>query len=237
MYWNNPLIETKWPSDRDPIQESMHGGQHALFWNPRCRFDNVETNQRLADLCNWANEWLSQVSVSEFAAEPNNHYDLANLVKLNMWIHSIRQHGIIKPWMMLDQGDGTFLAGTGDSRLRCLERIPEITTVPAFISTRSDRAELYRDLEPVTSFDQFVALCRAEPNRLFSFRLTDAQAPYGIYWYEYNNSLTRAITPGTTRAVAMACSYLEQHAGLVITPEWFDSKIDWSRYDPEPGVV
>lgn len=230
MYWNNPLIETKWPGDCDPIVESQHGNTHALFWNPRCRFDNVVTNQRLGDLCKWAMEWLISDTVDDFVSEPKNHYDLANLVKLNMWIHSIRKHGIIKPWMILDHGDGTFSAGTGDSRLRCLERIPEIQHVPAFISTLQTRASLYADLEPVTTFDQFAALCGAEQNQLFMFRLTDPSAPYGIYWYEYNSSRTREITPGQDQAVSMIHRYLLANPGVEITPEWFDREIDWRRY-------
>ena len=135
MYWNKPLIEVHWPAtDLDPVRDSFHQGQHCMFWNPTAKFDNITTLQTLNDLCRWANEWLSQDGVDLFVQESRNHYDIANLVKLNIWIHDIRQQGIVKPWLILDQGDDTYLAGTGDSRLRCLERIPEITTVPAFIT-------------------------------------------------------------------------------------------------------
>ena len=58
MYWNNPLIEAHWPSESDPIIKSLNNGTHCLFWNPVTKFDNVQTQQRLADLCKWANEWL-----------------------------------------------------------------------------------------------------------------------------------------------------------------------------------
>ena len=229
MYWNNPLIELQWPSLRDPIAESLHNGVHCLLWNPAATFDRVVTQQKLKDLCNWANNWLNTDGLINFVADQRNHYDIANLVKLNMWIKSIREQGIVKPWLLQDQGNGTFLAGTGDSRLRCLERIPEISTVPAFISTVSSRKHLYSDLEEVTTFDRFAELCGAKPNQLFLFRLTDAAAPYGIYWYEYNSDATRSVTPGESEAVQMFVNYYKQTPGVIITPEWFDQQIDWQK--------
>jgi hypothetical protein len=189
----------------------------------------VQTNQRLQDLCNWANAGLGH-GLENFINESGNHYDTANLVKLNMWIADIKQQGIVKPWMMLDQGNGTYLAGTGDSRLRCLECIPEITTVSAFVSTRQQRAHLYAGLEPVTSFDQFAELCGAVPGQEFLFRLTDATAPYGIYWYEYNAEQTRSITPGESWCVRTFANYAQQHPDLVITKSWFNQLVNWQTF-------
>lgn len=231
MYWDKPLIEVVWPSDQDPIVQSQHNGTHRLFYNPTAGFDCVQTNQRLGDLCEWANNWLVTDGIDAFVADQRNHYDIANLVKLNIWIDDIKKQGIVKPWMMLDQGDGTFLAGTGDSRLRCLERIPKITSVPAFISTTSSRAHLYQGLEEIVSFDRFAELCGAKHNQLFLFRLTDSTAPYGIYWYEYNSDLTRTVTPSEDHAVQQFYRYAKQHPELAITPDWFDQLVPWSRYE------
>ena len=228
MYWNNPLIEAPWPGNIDPVAQSLHNGTHCLFWNPAAGFDRVVTQQRLAQLCKWANEWLVTDGIDGFVADPQNHYDIANLVKLNTWIHDIRAQGIVKPWLLLDDGTGTFIAGTGDSRLRCLERIPEISTVPAFISTIASRRHLYQDLLEVTTLDKFAELCGAKKNQLFLFRLTDPEAPYGIYWYEYNSDLTRSVTPGEQEAVQMFVRYYKQNP-VEITPEWFDQKIDWQK--------
>ena len=229
MYWNNPLIETHWPGARDPVAESMHNGTHALFFHTHADFDNITTTQSLADLSKWANEWLEHDGIDAFAADARNHYDLANLVKLNMWIHSIREHGIIKPWLLLDSGDGKFIPGTGDSRLRCLERIPEITTTPAFISTTANRRHLYQHLEEVTTLERFAELCGAKVNQLFLFRLTDAEAPYGLYWYEYNSDTTRSVTPSEPEAVQMFVNYYKQNPNTRITPAWFDQHIAWQK--------
>lgn len=230
MYWNNPLERVVYPASSDVIFKATHGGQHCLFWNPAARFDNISTNQRLQDLCDWANDYIQTQGLQRFLTDPRCFYDIANLVKLNMWIQDIRRQGIVKPWLIQDQGDGTFLAGNGDSRLRCLERIPEIKTVSAFVSTHQSRAHLYEDLEPVTSFEQFASLCQAELGQEFLFRLTDANAPYGLYWYEYNSSKTRAVTPGEPEAVSIMTNYFDQHPGLEITPEWFDIPIQWEDY-------
>ena len=227
MYWNNPLVEFHWPSKQDPIQISLNQGMHCLFWNPSCEFRHFSTNQRLNDLCKWANQWLDHDGPAGFLAEPRNHYDIANLVKLNMWIRDIRVQGIVKPFLILDQGDGTYLTGNGDSRLRCLERLPEIQTVPGFITTHHSRAHLYSDFEPITTFDRFAELCGADPGQLFIFRFTDSKAPYGLYWYEFNSSRTRSVTPSESQCLIWIEKYFKQHPQVRISPEWFDQDIDW----------
>lgn len=226
MYWNNDILEVNWPSDQDPIVRATHGGQHCLFYNPTAKFDQVVTNQRLADLVWWANHWIEKRGIDEFVSDSRNHYDIANIVKLNMWIADIRRQGIVKPWLLQDQANGTFVAGTGDSRLRCLERLPHITSVPAFVATHQSRAALYQDLEPVTTFDRFAEICGAKTGQLFLFRYTDAQALYGLYWYEYNSDRTRWVTPQELRCVQAFVDHYRKCPQL-ISPQWFDQEIDW----------
>lgn len=229
MYWNNPLIELPWPASCDPVVQSFHNGAHCLFYNPNMEISKIKTNQRLQDLCDWANAGLT-FGLNKFVADLSNHYDIANLVKLNMWIADIKTQGIVKPWMILDQGDGTYLAGTGDSRLRCLECIPEIVTVPAFVSTRRERADFYKGLEPVTSFDQFAMICGAEPGQEFLFRLTNDSAPYGIYWYEYNTERTRSVTPSESWCVQAFTNYIKRCPNLTITKSWFGQLQNWQTF-------
>jgi hypothetical protein len=230
-YWNNPLHTVRVRDYKyDPVISSFHNGRHCLFWNPASKFDNIVTNQRLDDLIKWANEWLETDGVDGFEKEPRNHYDIANLTKLNMWVNDIRQQGIVKPWLLQDQGNGTFVAGTGDSRLRCLEVMPEIATVPAFVSTTTDRAHLYADLEPVTDFAHFAKLCKAEPEVEFIFRLTEPTAPYGMYWYEYTTNRTRAVTPGQDQAVCMFLNYARSVPNFRVSRDWFTKPIVWTNY-------
>jgi len=232
MYWNNPLEHVTYPSNSDIIFKATHHGQHCLFWNPTARYNNITTNQTLTDLCDWANNHIQQQGIANFLKDPKCFYDLANLVKLNMWIRDIRQQGIVKPWLIQDSNNGQLTLGTGESRLRCLERIPEIQTVPAFISTHVSRSEYYHGLERVETFERFAELCAAEPGQQFLFRLTGADAPYGIDWYEYNSQRTHSVTPGESDALAMIAGYFNENPDIVISPEWFDQPIDWSKYYP-----
>jgi hypothetical protein len=227
MYWNRPLIECRWPQDPDPLPTLLKQ-QHMLFWDPEFDFQHLRTNQRLSDLCAWANRGLSQ-GIESFVADDRNHYDIANLVKLNLWAKDIQQQGIVKPWLILDWGNYQE-AGTGDSRLRLCEIMPEIRSVPAFISTRQSRADLYDDLVPVRSLDQLASYCGAQPGQRFLFRSTDEHAPFGVYWYEYDSERTRAVTPGQDWCVTVFETYWRTSCAASITPGWFLSPVDWYHY-------
>jgi hypothetical protein len=236
MYWNNPLISLTWPTDQDPIANIHSTSQHCLFWNPNYDFKAVTSRYNLTDFCNELNEifdqWGQSVLGQQSLAHSNNQYALTNMVKFNIWVADLRKRGNIKPWLILDQGDGTYLAGTGDSRLKCLELVNDITHVQAFISTRAERAHLYRDLEPVTTLAQFVHLCQAQEHDQFLFRMTDPSAPYALYWYEHANHSTSAVTPGDDQALAMLRNYLDQHPNTRVSPDWFNTAIDWDCYRP-----
>ena len=80
MYWNNPTIEIFYPSDRDPVQESLHAGRHCLFYNPAVDKNKIKSNQSLEELCLWVNQKINQQSVSGFLTDTQNHYEIANLV-------------------------------------------------------------------------------------------------------------------------------------------------------------
>ena len=227
MYWNNPIQEYTWPNTADPVAESLHSGRHFLFYDPAFDQSVIEYYQKLVDLCRWANDGIQQ-GIDQFLQNPQNHYDIANLVKLNIWIDDIRRQGIVKPMLVIYAGKYT--AATGESRLRTLERLPDIKTVRAFVNTTGEYQDQFTHLEPVTTFDQFARLCQAVDGQNFLFRLTDETAPYGIDWYEYNSCQTVAVTPGQEYCVEVVANYLHQHPATVITPEWFDQLVDWASY-------
>lgn len=230
MYWNNPTINLTYPSSQDPIKDSFHNGAHCLFYNPAQEKNAIRTNQRLQDLCDWANIHIASQGIAGFIEDPSNHYDISNLVKLNIWVDDLPRQGSIKPMLLHYIGFPLLESGTGESRLRALERINSINTVSAFISTHIQYQDQFDHLESITTFDQFAKLCSAEPGQQFLFRLTDAQAPYGIDWYEYNSLRTSAITPGEDYCVAVMTCYLQQHPGTTFTPAWFDTLVNWDQY-------
>lgn len=227
MYWDQPLIECRWLQDDDPF-DTLLGDDYLLLYNPQFDFRGLHTNQRMNDLCAWAQHGLAQ-GLDSFVDDPQNHYDIANLVKLNMWARDIREQGIVKPWLILDWG--TYQeAGTGDSRLRLCEIMPEIASVPAFISTHIDRAARYHDLEAITTFARFGELCGARPHQQFLFRGTTAGTPFGIYWYEFDSDLTRAVTPDQAWCVKIFQEYYRLNRPEIV-PAWFLTPVQWQQFD------
>ena len=230
MYWNNPTIEIFYPSDRDPVQESLHNNNHCIFYNPTVDKNKIKSNQSLEDLCHWVNQKINQQSVLGFLTDTQNHYEIANLVKLNMWVDDLPRNGSIKPMLLHYIGNEKYETGTGESRLRALERIAGITTVHAFISTHQQYADQFAHLESITTFARFAELCQADVGQQFLFRLTNADAPYGLDWYEYNSSRTAQTTPGQDYCVCAITNYLKVYPDTVFTPEWFDALINWDDY-------
>lgn len=230
MYWNNPTIKVRYPSNSDPIQQSFHSGAHCLFHDPAVPRHTIRYRQTLQDICDWANEYIRRSGAEAFINDQRNHYDIANIVKLNMWIADIRTQGIVKPVMLFYDGQNQLGINNGESRLRALERVSTVMTLNSFISTRTEHRDHFAHLTEVTSFDQFAQICGAELGQEFQFTLTDPAAPYGIFWYEYDSERTRLVTPGEKTCVDTLDQYLQQHPSVEFTPAWFDELVPWDQY-------
>jgi len=229
-YWDNPLkkytnTEASYDNDIDPIVYSEHNGEHCLFYQPGLPKGAIYYKQKLQDLCNWANQ-----RTIDFTENQQNFYDIANLVKLNMWIQDIREQGIVKPMLLTYTGEEQYQINNGESRLRCLEVIPEIDSVDTFISTHSRYAEKFQHLPYIQNFEQFAEICRAEVGQEFLFRFTDGEAPYGIEWYEYNSQKTGTVMPAEDLCVNLIKNYLKEHPLVVFSLDWFSTKVDWNLY-------
>ena len=229
-YWLNGIKEYTWPTDEDPINESMHNGAHCLFYDPSVHKDTITYKQSLQDICDWANSSIKEYGIDKFIDTSQNWYDIANVVKLNMWIDDIRKQGIVKP-MMLFYPDGEKLGiNNGESRLRACTCIPELTHVKAFISTSVEHRAKFEHLEEITTFKQFAEKCLAVDQQWFGFTLTDPEAPYGLFWYEYNSQATAPVTPGEQTCVNTLRNYLNSNPDTVFTIDWFSNVVDWSNY-------
>jgi len=229
-YFNNPIkiyTNTVLPYgiDTDPIIHSLHGGEHCLFFQPMLPKGAIYYKQKLQDLCDWANS-----RTDDFTDRQLNFYDIANLVKLNLWINDIRKQGIVKPMLITYTGEEHYGINNGESRLRCLEVIPEITTVDCFITTHSRYADKFKNLPQIKNFDQFAGSCRAEIGIEFQIRFTDKLAPYGIDWYEYNSQKTGRVMPSEKLCIVLIKNYLKAHPSVVFSPEWFSQLVDWNHY-------
>jgi hypothetical protein len=229
MYWNNPIKEYRWPSTQDPIVDSLHGGQHCIFYNPAVDKNQIRVNQTLQDLCTWANHNISK-GIDLVFANPANHDQLANIVKLNMWVKDLADRGNVKPLLLQYIGRPLLESGTGESRLKALERVDSVSTVAAFICTHRLYRRQFDHLEAVTNFDRFAELCGANVGQYFLFRSTDKQALYGLDWYEYDSNQTESITPSESYCMSVLLGYLKQNLNTIFTPDWFDKLIDWNQY-------
>jgi len=230
MYWNYPTIEIVYPSDRDPVYESLHDNNHCMFYNPTVDKNKIRSTQYLEDLCHWANEKIKYQNISGFVTDTDNHYKIANLVKINLWVDDLPRRGSIKPMLLQYIGNEKYESGTGETRLRALERIASMSTVHAFICTHQKYADQFDHLESITTFVRFAELCQAEIGQKFLFRLTDADAPYGLIWYEYNSSRTVHTTPSEDYCVSAITNYLKEYPDTVFTPAWFDTLVNWDDY-------
>lgn len=233
-YWNNPIKTSIWPTDawpstNDVIVKSLHYGSHCLYHDPEFDHKKIVYKQKLRDLCDWINQSVDDVGVDSFLSDIQNHYDIANIVKLNMWIADIQNQGIVKPMLVTYDGN-TYSAANGESRLRCLEILPNITSVTAIITTSAIFKEQFAHLERVNTFDHFAKICHAVNGQEFLFRLTDYSAIHGLDWYEYNSQKTTNVTPGQDYCVAAVTAYLQKHPDTQFTPEWFANPVDWNQY-------
>ena len=229
-YWNNPIktytnTVLSYERDVDPIVASEHGGEHCLVFQPMLPKSVLKYQQKLTDLCDWANN-----RDSSFIDDERNFYDIANLVKLNLWIADIRKQGIVKPLLLAYTGEGEpYLINNGESRLRCLEVIPEIEFVDCFITTHRRHADKFK-LPYIENFEQFAEICRADIGQLFQFRFTDRNAPYGLDWYETSSRKTGSIMPAQELCVSLIKNYLNEHPSVEFSPDWFSTAVDWNLY-------
>jgi len=190
----------------------------------------IRYQQSLQDICNWANEQIKYHGIDGFFADPLNRYEIANIVKLNMWIDDIRKQGIVKPMNLFYDGQVKYGINNGESRLRAVERINNLSSMSAFICTHTKYSQRFAHLEKVQDFEHFAKLCQAVDQQEFLFQLTDSQAPYGIFWYEYNSQLTAAVTPGEEYCVNALKDYLKNRKDFYFTTDWFDDLKSWPEW-------
>jgi hypothetical protein len=216
--------------DTDPIVKASHKGEHCIFFQPGLPIGAIYYKQKLQDLCDWINSRLQEAGVDQFIQEPFNWYEIANLVKLNLWINDIRKQGIIKPFLIAYTGEDQYSINNGESRLRCLEVIPEIDSVDCFITTHQRYAEKFDHLPYIENFEQYAEICHANIGQEFQFRFTDKFAPYGLDWYETNSRKTGHTMLSQELCRELIQNYLRENPMVVFSPDWFSTTVDWTLY-------
>lgn len=224
MYWNNPIVTAtvgQWP---DPIELAQHQGQHCLFYDPAVPEAHITKLDWLDAICDTANQWIHKLDAITDAGQRNK---TAKTVRINLFLHSLRTHGNIKPMLMYYRGSVPYTAANGGTRLLAAERMPELTSWPCFISTHQKFRNQFQHLTEIKSLQDFASVCKADKDTKFLFRLTDASADYGIDWYEAQ--LGDTWVPNDDQCLTWLQTYLaSQPSDFRFTPQWFDQEIDWT---------
>jgi hypothetical protein len=226
MYWNNPIIEYKWPGQPDPVIQSLHQGQHCLFFDPAVGIEQIRPLQTLQNLCEQANQRLRTVSAQRFVDNPDCWDWVSNIVKINIMVQSILQHGCVKPLLLHYQKDMPFVTLTGDSRLMAISCCSLIKTVPALITTHARHSDDFRHYRSVKNFEDFANVCQVSTDTPFLLRLTDRNADHGLDWFEYNNDLAQV--PATEWCLKALSEYIKQQSPeFEFDTEWFKHPVNW----------
>lgn len=234
MYWNNPIIEYCWtkPDQADPIKESSKNRHHVLFYNPAVPLLQIRKQQTLNDLLNFTNTLLDQSNVDLIKTLHQNQDVFIHLVKIHKMLPSLKTHGCLKPFLLHYTGNMPFQTGTGDSRLLAFDCINGFDHVPAFISTIKKYAKHFEHLPQIHNVQQFVSCCNVNTKMDFWFRFTDANAPYGLDWYEFAHPDTRSCTvPNRDWCLQSFKNYiLSRPKMFLLTQQWFTENIDWQYW-------
>ncbi len=226
-YWNNPKLTftqtvLPYPKDSDPIVASLHEDKHVLFYDPKLHKSKIHYSRTVQDQCAWLNTCTNIWS---------DRYRIATIVKLHIYIQDIQTQGIVKPLLLFYDDKEGLKIHTGENRLRASELLENLIYFKSFITTHKDHAHLFQHLVQVKNFEQFTRICCTPPGCEYQFTLTDKEAPYGIYWFEYASERTRAVTPGYEWCENVMEEYLKQNPDVVFTPQWFLQPIDWASLD------
>jgi hypothetical protein len=234
MYWNNPIYDIKSNLDSNIIEMAKHNGNHCLFYSDSIDVDCITKYTTLTDICNEVNLAISETGIEKFTTVESNHYNSANLIKINLFVKSLQTVGSVKPMLLQYNGALPFLAGTGGTRLMAAELIPTFKKVTTFISTSTKYRSHFSHLEEVTTWKQFVELCNLKSPSSILVRLTDQKAEYGIDWYEIDikhYELPEIFIPQLDFCLPAIQNYLNaQEKDFTLTIDWFLKDIDWNYW-------
>jgi hypothetical protein len=233
MYWTNQIHTIESNQDSDIIEQSQHDGQHCLFYDPAINIIDIQRVLQLKDICQISNHQLANHH-RELRQGNCWQNEIANIVRINMFVHSMRKIGSVKPMLLhYDQGL-PYTASTGGTRLMAAELIPEITHVSGFVTTHQRHRLRFSHLPEIKCWSDFVKYCGTEESSTVLIRLTDAAANWGIDWFEVavdQHQGTRIFVPQDDWCLAVLQNYVNcQPEDFKFTPEWFNTQIAWDLY-------
>mgnify|MGYP000168023539 FL=1 len=163
-----------------------------------------------------------QLSLTECLQDANagNRSYRTNLVRLNWMIKDLNYNPIQKPLLI----DGAFRVVTGDTRLMALQLHPQITRVPALMT--SEVAP--HDWKPIEDKTELGKLLRIDPDDIL-INWDWHEKP--LDWIEFAYSHTSNHMHDESQRERMITNYLAKYPGTIFDQDWLLSSIDWSLYD------
>lgn len=225
-HWNNPIVSLKAFEDTTAWEQMQHGGQHCILYDPRTPLNHIQRVLTLDMACNQANALLSSGTLF---TNQQTFNEIANLVRINMFYHSIVQQGNIKPMLLQYTGCYPYNAATGGTRMAAIELISNIQSVQAFVSTHKRVRHELAHLQEVLTWHDFCNIAGAQQSSTIYLRLTDYDADYGLDWYEVGLTDPAMIVPQDKECLVSLERYVEsQSNSFRFYPDWFREKINWT---------
>lgn len=211
--------------EQDPIELGKHNGRYKFYYKKQVSVDLIDPLYTLDQIIKLANEDIEQFGVQQ-AFDHNPNYDIAQLAKVNLMYHSIKELGVIKPFWLQQRGN-RYEVVTGGSRTRALTLIPEITYVPAILCLDSTTQvdETFKEIEKFSDFCKIVDEIPGGTNCWF--RVADPVTNYGIDWVEFATDKVSGTTGEDFRSNCISAiqKYIHKQDNLFrFTPAWFTQR-------------
>lgn len=224
-YWNNPMVTCPAFGSDEIWQRMQHRGQHCMLYSQHLPLDQIQRVLTLDHTCQRVNQLRDQGRLFDCQDMSN---EVANLVRINIFYHSLQHRGNVKPMLLHYLGQRPFVAATGGTRMAALELLPSVTGIQCFVSAHVKYLSELADLEPVLTWQRFCELAGASDGDHVILRLTDDDAQYGLDWYEVSLLDPDVTVPQDPQCLRALARYLEtQCPDFRFEPGWFRSEITW----------
>ena len=208
--------------EEDPIELGKHNGRYKFYYKKQVAVDLIDPLYTLDQVIELANKEIESYG-AEAAFDHTPPFDIAQLAKINLMYHSLKERGIIKPFWLQQRG-GRYEIVIGGSRRRAMTLLPEITTVPAVLCLDAD-TEVDSTFKEIASFPDFCNQVDEIPGGTTCwFRVADPETNYGIDWAEFAIDSISGTTGEEFRpnCIATIREYIaKQDDSFRFTHQWF----------------
>lgn len=229
------MFEITSSADRDYLAEHLSANPCRLYYDPRVPISQIHRHQTLQSVIDIVNEqWASQGR--DFVGMPHNRYWAANLVRINIYRHSLASQGNRKPMLLIYNGELPYVSNTGDTRLMAAEGLTGFDCVSAFISTHQQYRDRFQHLQEIRSFNDFQHCADIKDGTQCWFRFANPGESHGVDWYEISLHQPGVSVPSEEWCLDALSNYLiNKPATFRFTREWMAKYRDWHAYARLPA--